>query len=205
VRPFLAALTLVCLAACAPAPAPTGSPVAPAPPLPSAPEEQAARTVYVTASALNVRSEASTDAEVVTQAKRGTALTVLTEGDDWLKVRLADGREGWVAERFVGSEVAQTRTAARRPSSGKRGCESDYAFIETPSLSFTENEARGLVVVEATVNTKGDVTATKVISNSTGDKNAAAVAEREIRSAKFSPPMRNCQPRAFIFTYRRTF
>jgi uncharacterized protein YgiM (DUF1202 family) len=204
VRPFLAALTLVCLVTCAPAPAPVGPPVAPAPPLPSEPAaEETTRTVYVTASALNVRSEPSTEGEVVSQAKRGTALTVVTDGEEWLKVRLADGREGWVAERFVGAQAGTTTTASK--PSGKRGCESDYAFIRTPSLSFTEHDAHGLVIVEATVNTKGDVTATKVISNTTGDQNAGAVAEKEIRSAKFAPPTRNCQPRSFIFTYRRTF
>jgi uncharacterized protein YgiM (DUF1202 family) len=199
VRPFLAALTLVCLASCSAPPAPVGTPVAPAPPLPSAPAAQEpARTVYVTASALNVREEPSTQAEIVSTAKRGTALSVLQGGDEWLKVRLANGREGWVAERFVGTE-AETKKSV------KRDCESDYSFIQTPSLSFTEEDAHGLVIVEATVNTKGVVTATKVISNTTGDKDAGAVAEREIRSARFSPPMRNCQPRSFIFTYRRTF
>jgi TonB family protein len=200
VRPFLAALTLVCLAACAPAPAPVGPPVAPAPPLPSAPaaEQPVARTVYVTASALNVREEPSTQADIVSTAKRGAALAVLADGDEWLKVRLANGPEGWVAERYVG-------TQAETKKSVKRDCESDYSFIQTPALSFTEQDAHGLVVVEANVNVKGVVTSTRVISNSTGDRNAGAVAEREIRSAKFSPPIRDCQPRAFIFTYRRTF
>lgn len=173
--------------------------MAPAPPLPSAPvEEEATGTVYVTASALNVREAPSTQGEIVTTAKRGTALSVLKDGDEWLKVRLGDGREGWVAERFVG-------TQAETKKSVKRDCESDYSFIQTPSLSFTEQDSHGLVVVEATVNTKGVVTATKVISNTTGNKDAGAVAEKEIRSAKFSPPIRNCQARAFIFTYRRTF
>ena len=181
-RPFLALLVLVCLATCAPAPAPVGPPVASAPPLPSAPAEEVTRTVYVTASALNVRSEPSTQGDIVSTAKRGAALTVVQNGDEWLKVRLADGREGWVAERFVGTE-AETRKSV------KRDCESDYSFIQTPSLSFTEQDAHGLVVVEATVNTRGVVTATKVISNSTGNKEAGALAEKEIRSAKFSPPI----------------
>jgi TonB family protein len=200
VRRYL--LALILLASCAPAPAPVGPPVAPAPPLPSAAapaaEEAVTGTVYVTASALNVRAEPSTQAGIVATAKRGAALAVLANGNGWLKVRLANGREGWVAERFVG-------TQAETKKSVKRDCESDYSFIQTPTLSFTEQDAHGLVVVEATVNAKGVVTSTKVISNNTGDRNAGAVAEREIRSARFSPPMRNCQPRSFIFTYRRTF
>ncbi len=159
--------------------------------------------MYVTASALNVREEPSTDAEVVIQVKKNAQLTVVGSDEAWLKVRLEDGRTGWVAERFVSEEKGQ----ARQQQAGKKrsGCESDYAFIQTPTLSFSELDAHGLVVVEANVSARGVVTSTKVVTNKTGDPNAGAVAEREIRSAKFAPPMRNCVARSFIFTYRRTF
>ena len=33
----------------------------------------------------------------------------------------------------------------------------------------------------------------------------ASMAEREIRSATFKPPYRDCVPRPLIFTYKRTF
>jgi uncharacterized protein YgiM (DUF1202 family) len=207
-RPVLLLTSLLLITACSTPPAPSGPPVAPAPP-PSAAAagEEATRTVYVTATALNVRSEASADAELVAQVKRGGALAVVEEREGWVNVRLEDGREGWVAERFVSSErvAQQTRRAAPARKKGGGGCESDYAFVETPTLGMTDRDAHGLVVVEATVNTKGVVTGTKVITNTTGDPGAGAVAEREIRSAKFAPPIRNCQPRSFIFTYRRTF
>lgn len=72
-------------------------------------------------------------------------------------------------------------------------------------LSFSDSGAHGAVVVEATVNAKGVVTSTRVISNATGDESLAFLAQKEIRAAKFSPPIRGCVPRAFIFTYRRTF
>lgn len=156
----------------------------------------------VMASALNVRAEASADAEVVTQVKRGTVLGVLQRDASWVKVRLADDREGWVAARFVSGDEA-----TRRAQTKKGGCppDSDYAFQVMPTPSFAEGGAHGLVVVEANVNTKGDVTSTKLISNGTGDEALGFLAERELKSAKFSPPIRNCVARAFIFTYRRTF
>lgn len=154
----------------------------------------------VTASALNVRREPSADAEIVTQVKKGTSLGVLRNDQSWTKVKLADGSIGWVASRFVssGSERAKTK---------KGGCppDSDYAFLEMPTPSFSDSGAHGLVVVEANVNTKGIVTSTKLVSNTTGDEALAFLTQREIQSAKFSPPIRNCVPRAFIFTYRRTF
>lgn len=164
-------------------------------------EEKVVGTVKVTASALNVRKDASTDAEVVTQVRKGTALSVLSSDESWVKVRLADGATGFVSARFVAREGQ-----AARPKS-RKGCpaDSDFAFTETPTLAFSDSGAHGLVVVEANVSARGTVTATNLISNSTGDDALAFLAEREIKSARFSPPIRNCMARSFIFTYRRTF
>jgi hypothetical protein len=199
---LVSALLLLLLRCATPAPPPTTVPSTPPPP-PAAPAaEKVTGTVRVTASALNVRSEPSSDAEVVMQVKKGTALDVLRSDESWVKVRLADGSSGWVAARFVARDGEP-----RRPASKKGGCppDSDYAFLQAPALSFAENGPHGLVVVEATVNTKGDVTSTKVVSNGTGEESLAFLVEREIQSARFSPPIRNCVPRSFIFTYRRTF
>lgn len=194
--PFLLA-TLILVCTCAAPPAPTSAPETPAPP-PAAPvEDKVIGEVRVTASALNVRKEPSTDADVVRQVKKGDKLALLAENDDWVKVRAGD-QTGWVAARFVSRGGAEKKK-------GKKGCESDFAFIETPTLVFSDSSAHGIVVVEASVNVKGNVTGTKVVSNSTGDEALGFLAEKEIKAAKFSPPIRNCVPRAFIFTYRRTY
>lgn len=201
-RSLLLLFSLLVVSRCAAPPAPVAEPsLPPPPPPPVTAEEKVIGTVKVTASALNVRKEASTEAEVVTQVKKGTALSVLSSDESWVKVRLADGATGYVSARFVAREGEKARPKSRK------GCpaDSDFAFTETPTLAFSDSGAHGLVVVEATVNTKGSVTSTKVISNSTGDEALAFLAEREIKSAKFSPPIRNCVPRSFIFTYRRTF
>lgn len=200
-RRVLFALTLLAFFRCAAPPPPEPMPEPVAPPPPVVQEEKVIGTVRVTASALNVRAEASTDANILTQVKKGQALDVLREDESWVKVKLASGETGWVAARFVSSGDAKKRPAK------KGGCppDSDYAITESPMLAFSDSGAHGMVVVEATVNAKGAVTATKLLSNGTGDETLAFLAEREIREAKFSPPIRNCVPRAFIFTYRRTF
>lgn len=202
-RVQIVALSLLFVFACASPqpPAPVAPPVTPAPPPPAPAEERVIDSVRVTASALNVRSEASTDAEVLAQVKKGTALDVLAHDDSWTKVRLASGETGWVSSRFVSSGSK----AAPKPKKNSCPADSDFAFTETPMLAFSDSGAHGLVIVEAAVNTKGSVTSTKVVSNSTGDDALAFLAEREIKGAKFSPPIRNCVARSFIFTYRRTF
>jgi TonB family protein len=208
VRRALVLLLLIAVHCASPAPPPVAVPAPEA--VQAAPaanaDENVIGTVRVTASALNVRATASTDGDVVTQLKRGDSLALLADGESWSKVRLASGATGWVASRFIESASAKARTTSK-PKTKPGGCppDSDYAFVETPTLAFSDRSAHGLVVVEATVSASGDVTATKVLSNKTGDDALAVLAEREIRKAKFSPPIRKCVPRSFIFTYRRTF
>ena len=151
--------------------------------------------------ALNLRAEASTDGAVVSQLRRGTEFTMLEEKKGWLRVKLADGRTGWVSAQHVsrpGAPAAKRRRGGCQP-------DSDFAFVKSPMPSFSDQGKHGLVIVEADVNTRGDVTATRVMSNSTGEDAMAELAEREIRSAKFVAPVRDCVARKFIFTYKRTF
>jgi TonB family protein len=205
VRVLTVAVCVLVVFACAAPPAPVSPPAAPPPPPPEPVQQRVIGVARVTASALNVRVEPATDADVIGQLKKGTSVDVLADDDSWTKVRLATGEVGWVASRFLSSGDAAKKSAAKTPR--RKGCpgDSDYAFVETPALAFSDSGAHGLVVVEANVNASGKVTGTKVVSNSTGDDALGFLAQREIRSAKFSPPIRDCATRSFIFTYRRTF
>jgi uncharacterized protein YgiM (DUF1202 family) len=196
---------LICLllAACAtpPPPAPQPAPLPPTP-APSAPEPSIG-TVTVAASALNVRREPSTSGEVITLVKRGERLTLLFSTESWMKVRLESGETGWVSSQHVMREGAVQKKVARK----KSGCapDSDYAFVTTPTPTFSDSGAHGLVVVEAGVDSSGKVLSTKVITNTTGDQALAFLTERELKGTRFAPPIRDCVARAFIFTYKRTF
>jgi TonB family protein len=184
----------------------TSAPPPPPEPEVAAPVDAAARNVYVTASVLNVRMEATTRSEVVTTARRGEKLEVIDPPDSsgaWIRVETASGARGWVAAQHVSSSAPRAARSARR----RRGCrpDSDYRFVKTPTPRFSDSGAHGLVVVEANVDASGVVRSTNVISNSTGDEALGVLAEREIRDARFEAPVRDCAPRAFIFTYKRSF
>jgi hypothetical protein len=185
------ALILILVAAC------TAPPPKPVPELPKPAEENITTTMRVTASTLNVREEPSSNAKVVKQIKRGEQVFVLAIDGGWSKVKLAGGDIGWVYSLYLSSG---------RPR-GRKGCppDSDFAFVKAPLAAFSEDGPHGLVIIDATVNTSGDVQNTKVISNSTGEDALAKMADREIRAAKFTPPYRDCVPKTFIFTYKRTF
>ena len=159
-------------------------------------------TVSVKATALNVRADSSTEADVVKLVRRGEKLSLLKDGGDWLKVRLASGEVGWVSAQHVARDGAKQKKARRN---GNCPGDSDFAFVKAPLPSFSDKPKPGMVVVDATVNTKGDVVSTKVVSNSTGEEALAFLTVREIKSAKFMAPIRNCEPRSFTYTYKRTF
>lgn len=195
------ALLVSCAAPPPPAPVPTPAPppaAAPATPTP------ALETVTVTASALNVRREPSGTADVITLVKRGQKLALLASTESWMKVRLDTGDSGWVSSRHVTRE-GDVKKPAVRQRKGNCPADSDFAFATTPVPSFSDSGKHGLVVVEADVDTSGRVNSTRVMSNSTGDDSLAFLTQREIKGAKFIAPIRNCVPRAFIFTYKRTF
>jgi uncharacterized protein YgiM (DUF1202 family) len=195
---------LLLLAGCggsapAPAPSPEPQPVAPSP-APASPDDHAIGTVRVNTSTLNVRSDASGSAEIIGHVRRGERLTIVADSGDWLRVKLSDGTSGWVSSQLVAREGAATRPR-------KTGClpDSNYSFVNAPRPSFAEGGAHGMVVIEASVDARGNVISTRVVSNDTHDDALASMAEREVREAKFAPPIRNCAPKAFFFTYKRAF
>ena len=193
-----AAAVVLLLAGCAAPPPPPASAPPPAPAATPS-EERALGSVRVNASTLNVRASASAGAEIVAHARRGEKLPVLEDSGDWLRVRLSDGTVGWVSSQHIVREGA-----AARP---RRGCppDSDYSFVRAPKPAFPEAAAHGIVVIEASVDVRGVVTSTRVVSNTTGDQALGVLAERELREAEFSPPVRNCTRRSFIYTYKRSF
>jgi len=198
---LLSALGL--LAACASPPPPEPA-VAPEPPAASTPAPTPSiGAVTVTASALNVRRDPSASSDVLTLVKKGDRLALLASTESWMKVRIESGEIGWVSSQHVTRDGAAPKSASR----ARKGCpvDSDFAFATSPMPSFSDSGKHGLVVVEADVDTSGNVLRTRLISNSTGDEALAFLTQREIKSARFIAPIRNCVPRAFIFTYKRTF
>lgn len=199
------AFVLAALVRCA-APAPSAPAAAPEPEPVRSPaassEPVALGTVRVTTSTLNVRKEPATSADIVAQVKRDDRLALLATRADWSNVRLPDGATGWVSSKLVTNDAAQA--APRR--SGNCPADSEFRFTQAPVPSFSDTQtSHGIVTVDANVDVRGVVTSTRIVSNTTGDASLATLAEKEIRNTKFAPPVRNCEPKAFIFTYRRSF
>jgi hypothetical protein len=83
----------------APAPARPPAPVAAPAPAPAAPATAPAKkTVYVKVSQANFREVPGPSGKILRVLRRGSRLEILETRNDWLRVRLDDGPEGWVAE-----------------------------------------------------------------------------------------------------------
>jgi TonB family protein len=156
----------------------------------------------VAATALNVRAEPSTGSEILTTLRRNARVTLIEESNGWYHVKLASGEAGWVSAQYISRGGAPPAAPVRR-----KGCpaDADYAIEKAPVPSFSDQGGHGLVIIEATVNAKGEVTHTRIMSNSTGDPSLGDLAASEIRSAKFIAPIQDCAPQPFIFTYKRAF
>jgi uncharacterized protein YgiM (DUF1202 family) len=180
-----------CKTAAPPPPPPAPAPVVPVAEAPPAPPAQ--QYVRVTGSRLNVRERPTTSAVTVARVKKGERLVVLGREDDWIQVRLPDGTAGWVYGKYVHDEEP---------------CMPDKATAELLSgvpLSFTEGGSVGKVVLEVTVDATGSVASTKLVHDTTGIPELVQRAESEAKTLKFSPPVRNCHPVAFLYTFTRNF
>lgn len=66
-------------------------------------------SVGITASIVNVRSGPGLSYDIMTQIQGGSSVNVLSEKNEWYKVRLSDGRIGWVASWLISNtEIAAT-------------------------------------------------------------------------------------------------
>jgi uncharacterized protein YgiM (DUF1202 family) len=91
----------------APADSPKPQQTSPPPPSPSpskpteVSQPTAQRTTEIALPFVNLRQGPSMDSKIISVLKKGTKLTVLEEKAGWLRVRLGDGTEGWVAKAMT--------------------------------------------------------------------------------------------------------
>jgi uncharacterized protein YgiM (DUF1202 family) len=86
---------------------PSSSP--PPPKTPEVSQPPAQRMTEIVLASVNFREGPSMESKIIRILKKGTKLTVLEEKAGWLRVRLEDGKEGWVGKAMT-SEGAQPQS-----------------------------------------------------------------------------------------------
>ena len=84
----------------------TPSPAAPSPTPPAQPpsSERAGSILYIAVQRANFRQTPDLKARILAVLTKGTKLTVIEKSAQWYRVRLDDGKEGWVAESVTSTK-----------------------------------------------------------------------------------------------------
>lgn len=149
--------------------------------------------LYVGAPELSVREQANDSSPVIASYQNGEAVSVLAEQGEWVEVRTGD-RAGW-------AKKADLTTAE-----GKEKTEADpQAKFRAMPMPVSAPSAKGEIYIEADVNSDGEVTGTRIITNTTG---SAALAEQNanaLRGARFYPIMVDNQRKPFKYYHKITY
>src|SRR6266849_5990670 len=146
---------------------------------------------YVTAPELKVHAAPSDQAAVLTKFLNGESAAVLSRrNDDWVEVRTANG-SGWAHMSELGSADAAKQTSDN-PSPR---FEKVPAPISAPST-------HGTIYIEANVNTDGQVTSAKIITNTTGSDELGQRNIQALEQARFYPIVVKGEKKPFVYYYR---
>lgn len=145
---------------------------------------------YVGAPELQVHAKADDASPVETTFLNGESVSVLARKGEWVELRTAAG-SGWAhAADLTNADAASKESANPTPK------------FKTPPSPVMQPGAHGTVYIEANVNDQGEVTSTKVITNTTGSPGLAAQNEAALKQSRFYPIVQKGQRTPFVYYYR---
>lgn len=148
---------------------------------------------YVGAPELQVREQANEAAPVINTYQNGEAMTVLAEQGDWAEVRTGD-RTGWVRKADL--------TSAEEIQAAEDNPQPKFRVIPMP---VSAPSARGEIYLEADVNSDGEITAIRTVSNTTGSMALEAQNIAALKAARFFPIVQDNQRKKFKYYHRVTY
>jgi hypothetical protein len=148
---------------------------------------------YVGAPELQVRAAANDTAEVLATYQNSEAISVLADKGEWVEVRTGD-RAGWAkAADLVDAAGATEQEENPQPK-----------FRVMP-LPVSAPSAHGEIYLEADVNTDGEVTNVKTITNTTGSEALVVQNTAALKAAKFYPIVQKGERVVFKYYHRVTY
>lgn len=151
---------------------------------------EASEFAYVGAPELLIRARPADDAPVVAKKITSESVSILARQGEWVEVRIATG-SGWARAADL-STAADAVREEEKPTP---------RFRLAPSPASAPM-ASGSIYIEADVNTDGDVTSTRIVSNTTGNDMLARQNEAALRKAKFHPIVQKGKRVPFQYYHR---
>lgn len=157
-------------------------------------ENNCDQVARVTADTLNVRAEESTESNVVTQTDEGTALTILGQEGDWIKVAVTDDEVGYVASDYVyvdyvyetavtieeeQAAIAAAEAVAQAQAEAEAAAAAQAAAAATPAT--TEAPAATEEKTEATTENKLEETTEADTTSNTGSTTGQEIADYAVQ------------------------
>ncbi|HEY0372736.1 MAG TPA: SH3 domain-containing protein [Thermoanaerobaculia bacterium] len=148
---------------------------------------------YVGAPELNVHERAEDTSPVVATFGNGEAVSVLADKGEWVEVRTGD-RTGWAKKADL------TNAAAKEEAESN-----PQPKFKVMPMPVSAPSARGDIYIEADVNTDGEVTALRMITNTTGSETLGQQNLAALRYAKFYPIVVKGERQRFKYYHRVTY
>lgn len=151
------------------------------------------RISYVGSPELPVRERADENAPIIATYGNGEAVSVLAEQGEWVEVRTGD-RTGWAKKSELTTAAAKEEAEAN-----------PQPKFRVMPMPVSAPSARGEIYIEADVNTDGEVTAVRMIQNTTGSDALGNQNMDALRQAKFHPIVIKGERQQFKYYHRVTY
>ncbi|HEY0142659.1 MAG TPA: SH3 domain-containing protein [Thermoanaerobaculia bacterium] len=140
-----------------------------------------------------VHAKADDASEVVSTYQNGEALSVLAKNGEWAEVRQGSS-SAWVRASSLGT--------AQEQQSEEDNPQPKFRVMPLP---VTAPGATGEIYIEADVNTDGEVTNMRLLSNTTGSPMLASQNQQALRAAKFHPIIQDGERKPFKYYHKVTY
>lgn len=148
---------------------------------------------YVGSPELPVREQANDTAPIIATYQNGEAVSILVDKGEWVEVRSGD-RAGWARSAdLTSAEARQEQEDNPQPK------------FRVMAMPVSAPSAHGEIYLEADVNSDGEVTAVRTITNTTGSLALEAQNTASLKQAKFYPIMQKNQRTKFKYYHRVTY
>src|SRR5687768_3761263 len=160
------------------------------------PEREPIAIQYVVTPELQIHQKPLDTSAVVSTYRHGESVSILSTQDEWAEVRLGSGGSGW----------ARRDGLARTKESGEFDqLSGNVSFHVPPNPVYSNRKIAGEIVIEASVNTDGDIFAIRTVRNTTGSPELEAENKAALLAAKFNPMVIGGRPRPFVYEYRVSY
>jgi len=159
---------------------------------PEPPPREPIDILYVGAPQLPIHGKPSESSRVLSTYRQGEAVTILATKGEWVEVRLGSGDTGWAKKTLL--------TAVQ--NAGEFSSATSARFRVQPNPVYSHQKLTGEIILEASVNSDGDILSVRTLRNTTGSKALEAENRAALMRARFYPMLIRGRRQPFVYEYR---